>query len=47
MANGEADIKTAAKGGDAGKVAEKYEDYKASMEAANQTPRPLKDILGK
>ena len=46
MANGESAIKTASGTGDAGKVAVAYADYCASMTAAGQTPKPLKDILG-
>jgi len=47
MANGEAAIIAASKSDDAGAVAVAYSDYVTSMKNAKQTPRPLKDILGK
>ena len=47
MANGEADIIRASNGTDAGQVAIEYAAYVASMTAAKQPIRALKDILGR
>jgi len=47
IANGETAIITASNGEDAGAVAVAYGEYVTSMTGAGQTPRPLKDILGK